>query len=138
LEQDLYLSATHGWNHYWGMGVPAGLYLLMPPSRHGGRSSSKVSIMGFYQQCFLSESGLQLWGEQASFPFDNHQLAGNGQNFNRNEPQLRDIIRDQLRITDEFGKKIHATDKLLEKLSARMDSTQNQLSFNKMLETHIQ
>jgi hypothetical protein len=30
--------------------------------------------------------------------------------------QLRDIIRDQLRINDEFGKKIHATDKLLENI----------------------
>jgi hypothetical protein len=64
-----------------------------------------------------------------------------GKNFNRNEPQLRDIIRDQLRRNDDFGKKIHATDKLLENISAKMDSftvaTQNQLSFNKLLETHI-
>jgi hypothetical protein len=77
-----------------------------------------------------------------SFPFNYRQQGGNGQNFNRNEPQLRDIIRDQLRINDEFGKKIHATDKLLENISAKMDSftvaTQNQLRFNKMLETQIQ
>jgi hypothetical protein len=47
-----------------------------------------------------------------------------------------------VRINDEFGKKIHATDKLLENISAKMDNfmvaTQNQLSFNKMLETQIQ
>jgi hypothetical protein len=47
-----------------------------------------------------------------------------------------------LRIIDEFGKKIHATDKLLENISAKMDNftvaTQNQVSFNKMLETQIQ
>jgi hypothetical protein len=47
-----------------------------------------------------------------------------------------------LRINDEFGKKIHATDKLLENISAKMDTfmvgMQNQLSFNKMLETQIQ
>jgi hypothetical protein len=46
-----------------------------------------------------------------------------------------------LRINNEFGK-IHATDKLLENISAKMDSftvaTLNQLSFNKMLETQIQ
>jgi hypothetical protein len=45
-------------------------------------------------------------------------------------------------INDEVGKKIHATDKLLENINAKMDSftiaTQNQLSFNKMLETQIQ
>jgi hypothetical protein len=41
-------------------------------------------------------------------------------------------------INDEFGKKIHATNKFLGNISAKMDSfmvaTQNQLSFNKMLE----
>jgi hypothetical protein len=65
-----------------------------------------------------------------------------GQNFNRNEPSLRDIIRDQVRINDEVGKKIHATGKLLDNINAKMDSftiaTQNQMSFNKMLETQIQ
>jgi hypothetical protein len=45
-----------------------------------------------------------------------------GQNFNRNEPSLRDIIRDQVRINDEVGKNIHATDKLLENINAKMDS----------------
>jgi hypothetical protein len=47
-----------------------------------------------------------------------------------------------LRINDEFGKKIHASDKLLENISVRMDNftvaTQNQLSFTKILETQIQ
>jgi hypothetical protein len=47
-----------------------------------------------------------------------------------------------LRINDEFGKRIHATDMLLESISGKMDNftvaKQNQLSFNKMLETQIQ
>jgi hypothetical protein len=77
-----------------------------------------------------------------SFPFDNHQQGGNGKTCNTNEPQPRDISRDQLRINDEFGKKIHATDKLLENISAKIDSftvaMQNQLSFNKKFETQIQ
>jgi hypothetical protein len=59
---------------------------------------------------------------KSSFPFDSRQQGGNRQNFNRNEPQFRDIIRDQLRINDEFVKKIHATDKLLENISAKMDN----------------
>jgi hypothetical protein len=62
--------------------------------------------------------------------------------LNRNDPYLRDIISDQVRINDDVGKKIHTTDKLLENINAKMDSftvaTQNQLSFNKMLETQIQ
>jgi hypothetical protein len=51
-----------------------------------------------------------LGGIKPSFLFDNHQQGGMGQNFNKNEPSLRDIIRDQIRIDDEIGKKIHATD----------------------------
>jgi hypothetical protein len=51
-------------------------------------------------------------------------------------------MRDQVRINDEVRKKIHATDKLLENINVKMDNfivaTQNQLSFNKMLETQIQ
>jgi hypothetical protein len=54
--------------------------------------------------------------------FENCQLGGNGQNFNRNESCLSDIIRDQVRVNDEVGKKIHATDKLLENINAKMDS----------------
>jgi hypothetical protein len=91
---------------------------------------------------FHLNQGFNSGWNKPSFPFDNRQQGGNGQNFNRNEPQLRDIIRDQLRINDEFGKKIHATDKLLENISAKIDNltvvVQNQLSFNKILETHIQ
>jgi predicted nucleotide-binding protein len=64
------------------------------------------------------------------------------QNFNISEPSLRDFIKEQVRINDEVGKKIHATDKLLKNINAKMDNftvaTQNQLSFNKMLETQIQ
>jgi hypothetical protein len=47
-----------------------------------------------------------------------------------------------VRINDEVGKKIHATDKLLENINAKLDiftvAMQNQLSFNKMLEMQIQ
>jgi hypothetical protein len=64
-----------------------------------------------------------------------------GRSFPRNEPSLRDIIRRQVRINDKVGKKIHATDMLLENINAKMDSfivaTQNQLSINKMLEKQI-
>jgi hypothetical protein len=46
-----------------------------------------------------------------------------------------------LRINNKFGKKIHATNKLLENISAKVDNfmvaMQNQLSFNKILEAQI-
>jgi hypothetical protein len=37
-----------------------------------------------------------LLGGKPSFPFDNHQRGGMGQNFNRSEPSLKDIAHDQL------------------------------------------
>jgi hypothetical protein len=59
---------------------------------------------------FILVKASMLGGIKPSFLFDNHQQGGMGQNFNKNEPSLRDIIRDQIRIDDEIGKKIHATD----------------------------
>jgi hypothetical protein len=71
---------------------------------------------------FRPNQGFNAGWNKPSFLFDNHQQGGNGQNFNRNEPSLRDIIRDQVRINDEVGKKIHVTDKLLENINVNMDS----------------
>jgi hypothetical protein len=101
-----------------------------------------VNFIGNSNNGFCPNQGFNAGWNKPSFPFDNRQQGGNGQNFNKNEPSLRDIIRDQVRINDEVGKTIHATDKLLENINAKMDrfivATQNQLSFNKMLETQIQ
>jgi hypothetical protein len=101
-----------------------------------------VKFIGNSNNGFYPNQDFNVGWNKPSFPFDNCQHGGNGQNFNRNEPSLRDIISYQVRINDEVGKKIHATDKLLENINAKMGSftvaTQNQLSFNKMLETQIQ
>jgi hypothetical protein len=35
-------------------------------------------------------------GGKPSFPFNKCQQGGIGQNFNRSEPSLKDIVRDQL------------------------------------------
>jgi hypothetical protein len=98
-----------------------------------------VNFIGNSSNDFHPNQGFNAGWNKPSFPFNNRQQDGNGQNFNRNESALRYIIRDQVRINDEVGKKIHNTDKLLENINAKIDSftvaTQNQLSFNKRLET---
>jgi hypothetical protein len=71
---------------------------------------------------FCPNQGFNAGWNKPSFLFNNRQQGGNGQNFNRNEPSLRDIIRDEVRINDEVGKKIYATDKLLENINAKMDN----------------
>jgi hypothetical protein len=101
-----------------------------------------INFVGNSNKGFCPNRGFNLGWNKLNFPFKNLQQEGDGQNFNRNEPSLRDIVIDQLKINKDFGKRIHATDKLLENMSSKMDSftiaTQNQLSFNKMLETQIQ
>jgi hypothetical protein len=62
-----------------------------------------------------------------------------GQNFNRSEPSLKNIVRDQLRINLEVAKKLLANDRILESIDNKMNNftvaVQNQLNFNKVLET---
>jgi hypothetical protein len=62
-----------------------------------------------------------------------------GQNFNRSELSLKDIVWDQLRINLEVGRKLLITDRILESIDSKMNNftvvVQNQLNFNKVLET---
>jgi hypothetical protein len=86
-------------------------------------------------QCFNAG-----WNK-SSFPFDNRQQGGMGQNFNKSEPSLKDIVRDQLSINSEVGKKLLANDRILESIDSKMNNftvaVQNQLNFNKVLEMRI-
>jgi ribosomal protein L1 len=58
-----------------------------------------------------------------------------GQNFNRSKPSLKYIVRDQLRINSEVGKKLLAYDRILESIDSKMNNftvaVQNQLNFKK-------
>jgi hypothetical protein len=45
-----------------------------------------------------------------------------GQNFNRSEPSLKDMVRDQLRINSEVGKKLLANDRILESIDSKMNN----------------
>ena len=56
-------------------------------------------------------------------------------------PFLKDLVYSQGRMTDSINKKLHANDKMLENINAKLDdfssAIKNQLSFNKMLETQL-
>jgi hypothetical protein len=81
-----------------------------------------VNFVGNSNNGFRLNEGFNSGWNKSIFPFDNCQQGGNGQNFNRNECSLRDIVRDQMKINKDFGKRIHATDRLLENMSSKMDS----------------
>jgi hypothetical protein len=53
-----------------------------------------ANFVGHSNNSFHLNQGFNSRWNKPSFPFDNRQQGGNGQNFNRNEPQLTDIIRD--------------------------------------------
>jgi hypothetical protein len=44
------------------------------------------------------------------------------QNYNRSEPSLKGIVRDQLRINLEVGKKLLANDRILESIDSKMNN----------------
>jgi hypothetical protein len=101
-----------------------------------------IKFVGNSNNGFCLNQGFNLRWNKPNFPFDNYQQGSNGQSFNGNEPSLRDIVKYQLKINEDFGKRIHATNKLLENMRSKVDSftvsMHNQLSFNKMLFTKIQ
>jgi hypothetical protein len=90
---------------------------------------------------FHPNQGFNAGWNKPSFLFDNRQQGGMGQNFNRSESSLKDIVQGQLRINSEVCKKLLANDKILESINSKMNNfivlVQNQLNFNKVLEARI-
>jgi hypothetical protein len=90
---------------------------------------------------FCPNQGFNAGWNKPSFPFDNDQQGGMGQNINISEPSLKDIVWDQLRINSEAGKRLPANDRIQESIDSKMNNfivpVQNQLNFNKVLETWI-
>jgi hypothetical protein len=64
-----------------------------------------VNFIGNSNNGFLPNKDFNVVWNKPNFPFDNHHQGGMGHNFNKIEPSLRDIIRHQVRINDEVGKK---------------------------------
>jgi hypothetical protein len=100
-----------------------------------------INFIGNFNYGFHPNQGFNARWNKLSFLFDNHQQGGMGQNFNRSEPSLKYIVRDQLRINSEVGKKLLATNRILESINNKMNNftvaVQNQLNFNKVLDTRI-
>jgi hypothetical protein len=81
-----------------------------------------VNFIGNSNNGFHPNQGFNAGWNKPSFLFDNHQQGGMGQNFNWSEPSLKDIVQDQLRINLEIGKKLLATDRILESINSKMNN----------------
>jgi hypothetical protein len=56
--------------------------------------SQDVTFVGNSNNGFCPNQGFNAGWNKPSFPFDNRQQGGMGQNFNRSEPSLKDIVQD--------------------------------------------
>ena len=111
-------------------------------TRHSGNDCSETQEEAMYHNNnnnhdFRPQGG-HGWNQQRPYYQGGND---NSNSFNPNQPTLRDLVHSQARISKSVQKKLAANDKFLETIHAKMDgfsiATKNQLSFNKMLETHI-
>jgi hypothetical protein len=65
-----------------------------------------VNFVGNSNNGFHPNQGFIAGWNKPSFPFDNRQQGGMGQNFNRSEPSLKDIVGNQLRINSKVGRNL--------------------------------
>nr|AAX96620.1 Transposable element protein, putative [Oryza sativa Japonica Group]ABA92974.1 Zinc knuckle family protein [Oryza sativa Japonica Group] len=79
-------------------------------------------------------------GEGWNQPCPYYQGGNNNGNFS-NQLSLKDLVFAQAKTTDALSKKLAANDKVLENINVKLDgfasAFQNQLSFNKMIETQL-
>jgi len=75
------------------------------------------------------------WNNQSRSAFQ-----GNS-SFNSNQPSLKDLVLGQAKINEYLTKKMLSNDKVSENINTKIEnlasSVQNQLSFNKMIETQL-
>jgi hypothetical protein len=81
-----------------------------------------INSVGNFNNGFHPNQGFNAGWNKPSFLFDNRQQGGMGHNFYRSEPSLKDIVRDQLMINSEVGKKLLATDRILESIDSKMNN----------------
>jgi hypothetical protein len=84
--------------------------------------SQDVNFVGNSNNGFHPNQGFNAGWNKPRFPFDNHQQGGLGQDFNRSEPSLKDIVWGQLRINLEVSKKLHVNDRILESIDSKMNN----------------
>jgi hypothetical protein len=72
-----------------------------------------------------------------------HPQGGNSNfnsNYNSNQPSLKDLVLGQAKINESITKKLTFNDKMIENINSKLEgltsSVKNQLSFNKMIDTH--
>jgi hypothetical protein len=85
----------------------------------------------------------QCWHQRSNNQGGNNSSSSSRLNNQGNNSYtfLKDVVYINGRMTDSINKKLHALDKMLESIHAKLDELssvlKNQLSFNKMIETQL-
>ncbi|XP_052155506.1 uncharacterized protein LOC127773478 [Oryza glaberrima] len=102
---------------------------------HSPKTHEEAMFMGNNNNGFRPQGG-QGWNQ----PHPYFQGGNNSDNFS-NQPSLKDLVFVQAKTTNALSKKMAANDKILENINVKLDgfasAFQNQLSFNKMIQTHL-
>nr|AAK92573.1 Putative retroelement [Oryza sativa Japonica Group] len=90
---------------------------------------------------YMGNNGYRPQGGQGwNQPRPYYQGGNNNGNFS-NQPSLKDLVFAQAKTTNALSKMLVANDKILENINVKLDgfasAFQNQLSFNKMIETQL-
>ena len=102
---------------------------------HSPKTHEEAMFMGNNNNGFRPQGG-QGWNQ----PHPYFQGGNNSDNFS-NQPSLKDLVLVQAKTTNALSKKMATNDKILENINVKLDgfasAFQNQLSFNKMIQTHL-
>ena len=108
---------------------------------HSGNNCPETQEEASYiNNGFRQQQGNNGWNNQ-NHPQGNNFNSNLNSNFNSNQPSLWDLVFGQAKINENQTKKLSFNNKMFETINAKLEtlpsSAQNQLSFNKMIETQI-
>nr|CAE03288.2 OSJNBb0046P18.4 [Oryza sativa Japonica Group] len=104
---------------------------------HSGNDCRKTREEAMY----MGNNGYRPQGGKGwNQPRPYYQGGNNNGNFS-NQPSLKDLVFAQAKTTDALSKKLAANDNILKNINVKLDgfasAFQNQLSFNKMIESQL-
>nr|CAI64480.1 OSJNBa0032N05.17 [Oryza sativa Japonica Group] len=105
------------------------------------RCTWATTITGIVHKEVKNNNGYRPQGGQGWNQPRPYYLGGNNNGNFSNQPSLKDLVFAQAKTTDTLSRKLAAIDKVLENINVKLDgfasAFQNQLSFNKMIETQL-
>jgi hypothetical protein len=108
---------------------------------HSGNDCPKTREDVAFINNGFRQPGNNGWNNQQRPPYQGNSNHNSNSNYNLNQPSLKDLVLGQAKINENLTKKLAHHDKNIESINFKLEnltsSVQNQLSFNKMIETQL-